>query len=495
MGPAENGPTLTRRRPDTSGSTVTTAVAATPATARRATPQGTVGARAGLLLFVGSIALCLVKGAGVVQYAYPLLTAGLAVTYLLRREWLPYLAFTVVTWLLAPELRRIADWQSSYHSQSLISLAPSIVSLLALPWALRGRRRVYRDVAGLVVVTLLVMVYGFAIGVLTNGTAAALVDILYLTAPMVTGVFVLMVVPDDVSIASMLRALAFWGCLGLGAYGLLQFLVLPPWDLRWLIDSAVSNLGDPAPGQFRVFSTLSTTGPLGQVLAGLLLLLVAEPRFRRQLVAGGFGLVALGATLVRAGWIGLALGMAALLLMGRSRVVRMGAVVMLLLAGLVIVGGPVLDRVSARASRTASSNTEDISLNARIEFQSEIAPKVLSDPVGLGMGSTGRAVDVGSSAFTDPKYHNFDSGIFETLTRYGAVGGLAVLVAMTVACAGVLRRARRGSLLDAATAAALLALMTGMVFTDTNRGAYGLLTWLLLGAAGRVPVRQRVEAT
>jgi hypothetical protein len=342
-------------------------------------------------------------------------------------------------------------------------------------------------VAAFFAVTTVVMVFGFAIGLLRNGPSAAAVDILYLTAPMVTGLFVLMVVPSDAQVTSTIRAMAFWGSFGLGAYGILQFLVLPPWDARWIIDSEVSNLGDAQSGQFRVFSTLSTTGPFGQVIAALLLLLVAEPRFRRQVLGAGFGLVALGATLVRAGWLGLALGMATMGLMGRGRVVRLAGVGVLLLLGLQLIGGPVTDRVASRAERTASSSTDDISLTARVQFQSEIAPAVMSDPVGLGMGSTGRGVELGGSAIADPKFHNFDSGVFENLTRYGALGGLAVLVSLAIAVGGIVRRARSGTLLDAASAAALVALATGMVFTDTMRGSYGLVLWIIVGAQGRVP--------
>ena len=69
------------------------------------------------------------------------------------------------------------------------------------------------------------------------------------------------------------------------------------------------------------------------------------------------------------------------------------------------------------------------------------------------------------------------------------------LIADLVVCRNVLDHALTVASARADELAAVLALMTGMVFTDTNRGAYGLLTWLLLGAAGRVPVRQRVEAT
>ncbi|HYO18677.1 MAG TPA: hypothetical protein VES02_08445, partial [Dermatophilaceae bacterium] len=251
------------------------------------------GAAAGLGLVAVTIVLCLVGAAPIVQYAYPVAAVVLALGFLLRRSWYSYFTFTIVMWLLSSEVRRFADWKTVYHEQSLISVTASLVSLVALPWALSARRRVHRDVAVLMVIAMVALSYGLISGALQNGMAPALADVLYLVAPFVTGLYVLTVLPDDRRLQQVIRSIAVWGCIGLGAYGILQFLALPPWDAAWIADSGVTNLGDPVPGEFRVFSTLSTTGPLGQVLAALLLLLVAERRIVRQSIAAAAGLIAL----------------------------------------------------------------------------------------------------------------------------------------------------------------------------------------------------------
>lgn len=449
--------------------------------------RGTLGTILGVGLVLLSCLGAVGGGAKLLMLAYPAVAIVLAVALLVLRRWNSYLVFTIIMWFTANEVRRVVDWKTTYHAQSPIILTASLVSLVALPWAVLARRRVRKEVANLVTIALAVMTYAALVGIARNGPVPASVDIFYLVGPLVTGMFVLKVVEDDDQLRRIVRNTAVWGCLALGGYGLIQFLFLPAWDKAWLVGSAVSNLGNPNPGDFRTFSTLSTTGPLGQVLAALLLILVAERRIPRQFLAGAVGIVCLGTTLVRAGWIGLALGMALLFVLGRTKMLRLVAIVGILLAGLIVLGGPIIERISERASKTTSQTTEDTSLQKRIQFQTRIAPDVLSDPVGLGFGATGRATDLSSSDFTDPKYHNFDSGLFESWARYGVVAGSLFIGALVTATAKAVRRARRTDLTDTCIAAAALALTFGIIFTDTTRAVYGVLLWLCLATLGRLP--------
>ncbi|MFN8096782.1 MAG: O-antigen ligase family protein [Dermatophilaceae bacterium] len=455
--------------------------------------RGSLGTWLGLGWVMLACVATVVGGAKVMMLAFPVVSVILAVALLVLRRWNSYLVFTLIMWFTSNEVRRIVDWKTTYHAQSPVILTASLVSLVALPWALLARRRVRKETANLFTVALAVMTYAALVGIARNGPVQAAVDVFYLIGPLVTGLFVLKVIPDDVQLRRIIRNVAVWGALGLGGYGLIQFLILPAWDKAWLVGSAVSNLGNPSPGDFRTFSTLSTTGPLGQVLAALLLILVAERRIPRQFIAGAIGIVCLGTTLVRAGWIGLALGMIMLFVLGRTKILRMVAILGILLAGLIVLGGPIIERIGERASKTTSQTTEDTSLQKRIQFQTRIAPDVLSDPIGLGFGATGRATDLSSSDFTDPKYHNFDSGLFESWARYGVVGGTLLIGALANATAKAVRRARRTDLTDTCIAAAALGLTVGIVFTDTTRAVYGILLWLCLATLGRIPTPTRAS--
>ncbi len=456
------------------------------ASARAGVDRGITGTTLGLGWFALNVLACFVGGAKLVTLAFPAGAVLMALGLLFLRRWNSYLVFTIIMWFTSNELRRFVDWKTTYHAQSPVILTAALVSLVALPWALLARRRVRKETMNLFSIALACMAYAALVGIVRNGPVAAAVDIFYLIGPLTTGLFVLKVIEDDAQLRRIIRSVAIWGAMLMGGYGIIQFLILPPWDKAWLVGSAVTNLGNPTPGDFRTFSTLSTTGPLGQVLAALLLIAVAEKRIPRQFLAMGLGLVCLGTTLVRAGWIGLLLGMVLLFVLGRTKIMRMGAVIAILLAGLIVLGGPIIDRIEGRASKTTSQTTDDTSLQKRIQFQTRIAPEVLSDPVGLGFGATGRATDLHSGDFTDPKYHNFDSGLFESWARYGVIGGSLLLGSLVVATAKAVRRARRTDLTDACLAAAALALTFGIVFTDTTRAVYGVMLWICLATLGRI---------
>ncbi|MEI2779546.1 MAG: O-antigen ligase family protein [Tetrasphaera sp.] len=454
---------------------------------RRALDTGGLGAALGLCWVVAACVATLGGAARLMLVGFPLGAALIALGLLALRRWNAYLAFAIVMWLTTNEVRRFVDWKSVYHEQNPILLTATVVSILSLPWGLLYRRRVRKEIYNLVSVVMAVGAYGLLVGIVRNGFLPAIADSLYLLGPLSLGLFVLKVMTDDEALRRVLRGTAVWGCLGLGAYGLIQFLVLPPWDLAWMLGSEISSIGAPRPGEFRTFSTLTTTGPLGQVLAALLLILVSERRVPRQFIAAAVGMVCLGTTLVRAGWIGLALGMVLLFVLGRTKILRMGAVLAALLAGLIVLGGPIIGRMAERANNTTSQTTEDISLQKRIEFQTRIAPTVLSDPIGLGFGATGRVSNLNASDFTDPHFRNFDSGIFETLARFGVIAGLLYLGAIITATAKAVRRARRTELTDTCLAAAALALTFGIIFTDTSQAIYGMVLWLCLATLGRVP--------
>jgi putative inorganic carbon (HCO3(-)) transporter len=466
-------------------SQVTATAPPLPAVRRRRPDTGRTGIVLAGTLVTSAIVACLAGAASIVHFAYPAVAITVAMGLLLRARWYSYLAFTIIMWLLSHEMRRIVDWQTTYHEFSPVSITGSVVSLLALPWALRARRHAYRDVAAVMTVALVVLAYGFVLGVLRNGPAPALADVLYLVAPLATGLFVLTVPADDYRLRRVVEGIALWGTALLGTYAIVQFLLLPPWDEAWIVDSQVGNLGNAAPGEFRAFSTVSTTGPLGQVLAAFLLLLLCQRRLGRQLPIAAVGLVALGITLVRAGWVGLAIGVVVLMWLGRARVWRLVALVALMLLALISVGGPIYDSVSARASETAEAGAADTSLVARLSFQAEVAPQTLSDPIGDGMGATGVSTDVAEGELANERFRNFDSGLFETLTRYGVLAGSAMLAMVFWTCARIMGRARSGTIFDAACAAAIAALTVGLLFTDTLRALYGVVLWTLIGVQGR----------
>jgi hypothetical protein len=443
------------------------------------------GTLLGAALCAGTIGLSF-GAAGAMLLAFPVAAVAVAAWLLVTRRWYSYLGFATTLWLVAPAVRRIVDWQSTFHDFSPINAAPAVVSLMAFPWVLRARRRLRHDVAILFAVAVCVMAYALAVGVVRNGAVSAAADVPLIVAPLMLGLFVLMVPDDDRRVREFVAGLAVWGAILLGGYAVVQFQFLPPWDEAWMIESGTGNLGEPVAGEFRTFSTLGTASYLAQVLCAMLLVLVAERRVPLQLVAGGAALAGLGLTLSRQGWLALVVGLLVLVALRKLRVVRLLALAVVLFVVLMSTGSPIVDRITDRFDETRSEGTEDTSLVDRYWFQYEVAPDALRDLDGSGMGATGRAALVsGGAHVTAARYVSFDSGVFESLVRYGSVGGLALLGTLVVVAVRLARRSRHGTVFDAACAAAVCALTFGMLFQDTQRGAFGVMLWTLLAVQGR----------
>lgn len=445
------------------------------------------GAAFALTLSLGAVAgAVFLRLAGVLQWVYPASAVVVGLYLLSARRWYSFTAFTLVLWVVAPEVRRILDWQSSYQQLSLVVATPALVSLTAVPWAVLGRRRVRTDVAAVFGVTATVMAYAFLVGVLRNGFKSAAADVILYVAPLVLGLFMLTVLDDNSRTRCLLGQFAALVCLLVGGYAILQFFLLPPWDAAWIIESKTPVVGIAQPQSFRVFGTFTTTGPLGQVLAASLLILLAERRASLRTLATVCGLVALGLTLVRAGWLGFATGVFTLVVLGRRQGLRLVATVAVIVATLALVGSPILQPVQDRLRATLEAGTTDVSFATRVGFQGTVAGPIIRDVTGVGMGATGRAVVASGQEAVDPRIASYDSGIFESLARYGSLCGLVFLLALGLATYRVVRRARHASLFDACCAAALVALVSGMIFTDMTRGIFGVLLWFLLAVQGQV---------
>jgi len=436
-------------------------------------------------LCAGTVALSF-GPATLMLLVFPVAAVLAAGWLLVTRRWYAYLGFAATMWLVAPGVRRVVDWQSTFHDFSPINAVPAVVSLMAFPWVLRSRRRLHRDVAVLFALAVAVMAYALAVGVVRNGAVAAAADVPLIVAPLMLGLFVLMVPDDDRRVRAFVGGFAAWGALFLGSYAVVQFQFLPPWDEAWMIASGTSNLGEPVAGEFRTFSTLGTASYLAQVLCAMLLVLVAERRVPLQLVAGAAALAGLGLTLSRQGWLALVVGLLVLVALRRLRVVRLLSLAVLLFVVLLSTGSPIVERITDRFDETRTEGTQDNSLVDRYWFQYAVAPDALRDLDGSGLGATGRAALVnGGSHVTAARYVSFDSGVFESMVRYGSVGGLALLGTLVVVAYRLARRSRQGTVFDAACAAAVCALTFGMLFQDTQRGAFGVLLWTLLAVQGR----------
>jgi hypothetical protein len=427
-------------------------------------------------------------GARIVYYGFPVASSLITIELLRRHYWYAYLTFAAWLWFLSPFLRRVVDWQTTYHASSAIQLAPALAGLLAIPVALLHRRQVDRTIGRLFAFATVVFVYGAVVGLLRNGPSRVLIDVLAVIAPFGAGLFALTVPPDPAKLRRTLVSICVWGSIVMGAYGVLQFLVVPAWDARWVADSGITTVGQAKAGAIRVFSTLNTSNPFGEVIAVTLLVALAERRYVLRGAAVLFGFLALGLSLVRAAWIAIAVAFAGLINNNRIRVVTAVIVMAVGLVGLLTFGGSITSAVSTRVDNSVAAGSNDESLNARLNFQRSILGPTLVDVAGEGMGSTGAALRTSGDAFvggTDKRRANFDSGIFENATVYGSVLGLGLFVGLIAGNVAAWRRSRGGPLEIAFCASAVTLLVVSLFFQNTIQGATGYLLWVLLAVCGR----------
>jgi O-antigen ligase len=471
---------------------------------------------AGVVIGGGALVAMVHIGARAVEYGFPVVAVAAAVWMLLKGRRAAYVEFVLWLWILEPEVRRIVDFHSTYHSLNPVMLSAPVAGLVGLVLGRHQRNLAYRDSLMLFGLMAIAVVYAFLVGILHGLTKGATADLLQYGGPAALGFVVLSAEIDQEQLRRNIRNVAVWGCLIVGGYGLVQFFLLPHWDAYWMIQSGITTAGRPFPLQVRVFSTLDTAGPLGEALVALILLAAVDRRGSGLLRATAVtaGVLALGLSQVRAAWISLGVGVVLLLVAKRIKVGRMVGGFAVVLVLLLAVGGPILSTVGGRIGNSVAAGTSDTSFTARVTFQTAIAPSALRDLTGNGLGSSGTSTKLsggGSSSAVSsaPGYlnkiaisasdqaliANFDSGLLEILFTFGSVAGLALLFTVIWVAARSWRRAKHQDRFYAYAAAALVGLVVSLVFTNTLKSADGAWTWMLFGLVGRafLPGRSRVD--
>ncbi|QXG74626.1 hypothetical protein KUM42_12085 [Modestobacter sp. L9-4] len=386
----------------------------------KAVPAGVIALSVALAFLIPNIA----------TLAVPALH-GIAGIYLIRRRAPAQLVqLTLASYAFMPLVRRVVDWQDGFTDPSPILIAPTIPCLACALILLRPFR-MDRAAAAPVWTFLVISLFGCAVGLLLNGSVAVITSFLKLIAPALLALVVLANAKKAAeSVLAGLVPLARWLALGMGAYGLVQFLVLPPWDAAWMrsVEDIVYSIGAAEPLSVRVYSTGSSPGPTaGLITFALLILMTTGAPLRRPVLdaaAIGAGVTTLGLTQVRASWLVLLL---CILLIGsrRPRVLRGVLVLAAVVTPLgMLAAGPVIDTISGRLTDTVAAGSQDTSLQARLSFQAAQLPVAISQPLGQGVGSSGAAARIagGDAAFTD-----VDSGYLELFRVFGAVGASVLI--------------------------------------------------------------------
>ncbi|CAB3778387.1 O-antigen ligase family protein [Pararobbsia alpina] len=450
------------------------------------------------LLFGVTLLLIAAHQGRLLQLFYPI--ASLLVGVLLYRTHpVHWLAFVCWLMFLSPEVRRLADYFNGTFTQSSpIIVAPLMVAALSCLGVLRYHRVLAQRRAMPLMLAILGVLYGYAVGVVRAGPLPATYAMTQWLLPPLIGFHLLIHWWRYGEFRRVLMRTFKFGALVMGTYGVIEFVVMPPWDVFWLISSQMKSEGDPVPFGIRVASTMNSSGPYAVTAMVCLLFLMADSGKLRAIAACAV-LTSLLLTSVRTAWGGLVIGLMFPLLglKLRMRVRLIGsalalAVLTLPLMSIDKIAEPVLKRVQSIGDLGNDSSFAD-----RSAFYANFLDTALTDIAGQGLGSTGAATKLDSGP-RGSQMSVFDSGLMEipfVLGWPGSLlfsGGVLWLLARAFVCACRIRKDRMASsgvgigigLLAMLISANMLTGLTGMFFYIS----------VILPVIGRRAIRQGLAA-
>lgn len=425
-----------------------------------------------IALAISSYISALASLTGILFPAAALLTG----TLLLWRKPGLYISFMWWTWFLTPEVRRLVDYRSGYDEQSIVMLAPFLVSGVALIAVLAKLPRLalpYRIPLALVSLGLL---YAYIIGVLNNGLMGATFDLLSWGTPVILGAY-LLTHPSLATVFQRSTQQAFmWGLLLMGLYAIVQYFYLPPWDAYWMTQADMASIGTPEPQNVRVFSTLNSPGPFASVImTGLLLAFSRGGSAHIFGVAAGFVGFALSA--VRSAWGGWLLGLVILLtrLPLRQQAQLLGTLIVLAGVGIpLFTQGPLAQLLSQRLASVTNLQS-DTSYNERVQLYLGFSSFTANNPLGQGLGSTGIASNLGSQ---QTSLQNLDSGVIAVLYTFGILGTLYFVGgAMSIFIRAILTNIQHQGIDSAIYVSITVGMLAQLVFGNVWSGVTGVMLW------------------
>jgi hypothetical protein len=284
--------------------------------------------------------------------------------------------------------------------------------------------------------------------------------------------------------------------LVMGAYGIYQFFLLPPWDELWLSNVKTTTFGIPEPMLLRGFSTMNAPVIFALTMMGTLLVsLLVKSRMRLLAVACGF--LGLLFSFNRSAWIGLVAGLLFILLKVamRERLHVLAAIGLAFAVAwsVVLIPGvrePVTDKL-----QTMMDAGDDVSLQARLAGYQSAFAELSNEPFGEGVASP----DIDHPTMeNDDKIGPHDSMILELLYSLGWCGTLAYLIGLAIVIGrAVVHKATNGPF-ENAMKAVMVALFAQCLLNDIVYGEVGWVLWtagaLQLAAIAHAESRQEETA-
>jgi hypothetical protein len=396
-----------------------------------------------------------------------------------------YLSFVLWIYMLTPLLRRVVDWRTAYQEQSMILLAPLLLTLLP---AIHLRSRL-AEVSPLVrtvaLLTLSGIAFGAGVGMIKHPGMAVILAAATWSAPIVLCVFAASIRERWVLVRVLSRTL-LWGVLIMSLYGVYQFMIAPPWDTYWLRqisnDSVAPSFGQPKPMAIRVWSTMNAPGALAVFLSTTLVWLGIGDGFFLVFVSV-MGYITLALTLARAAWMQAVLALIIFACGCRRRTSLITSISMLLVGGLatyLFIHEVQFSGLSSRI-QTLSSLGSDESAHERQAMYGYMNGLIVSTPLGVGLQS-----------LVEVHGYPIDSSLILLFYMLGWMGASCYLFGFLYLLAHVASSLRSFSGAQVAAAAVTLACATQILTGDVLYRQGGIVFWLFAGIWASVSSRDPV---
>ena len=381
-----------------------------------------------ILILIAISGLCMLARLGTILNLLFPAGAFLIAVHLHWRYPAVYVGFVWWLWFVSPMVRRLADYfGSGWTDPSPILLAPLLSTLvcgLSLATSLRKQPAISLPflICGMSVV------YGFFTGLFNNTIEDEFLNLMGWLAPICLGHFLVYQWRLFPLYRRLLQRVFFWGVFFIGAYGLIQFLVAPPWDQNWMIAVDkfydLDSIGLPEPLKIRVFSTAMVPQMAGAFLmAGLLLLCVSPKQFKNfpilYFLTMIMGTLSFLLTAARSAWLTLALGLAVLLPSLKSRFqIRLFASLLVLLIGIIPASHfDTFSSVIVPRIQGLTNPSDDTSLKDRSGGYERLLGLAFSQVSGNGLGFE----------FEDQSLAVNDSGLLTLWFSLGWLGAIPYL--------------------------------------------------------------------
>lgn len=403
-----------------------------------------------------------------------------------------HVEMVIPLFVLGPLLRRIIDLHSAYDPTGVMLIGPLLALVVVLPelrTLLSARSRPLADFLPLILIIGCVG-YGWAISSFQNNVVESSAVAVKYVIP-VLYCMVLMVRSDqsDNVLAAAARAFLLLGPV-IGIYGIAQHLAPQAWDQFWMVASKIPSIGQPFPGQVRVFGTMNSPVSFAAYATFGLLLFGFMPRsFVPPILVPLVAILPLGIaillTSVRTAWISASVSLLFCLLFRRTRGRATLMIVCLSFAAVFAVSFTSFGDVIASRFATLDGNVAgDGSGSERLGDYFHVFSEDSRYIFGTGLAP----VD------GDTKLSALDGQILMAGVQMGTVFGVLYVVGMVWAgVRAVLQVRGSADPLRLVAAALVVGNLAVIPLTAVGIGEIGFLFWMAVGALSSA--RNAVPAT